>query len=147
METHAWLLVLNVVSTWYMVGLIWFVQIVHYAQFSLVGNDGFCTYHRRHTQFTTFAVGPAMLIEMATAVLLILRPHPALPSWAAWVGVGLVALLWLSTAFVQVPRHNVLSRGFDANACRVLVGTNWVRTVLWTARGLLMAWVLVQAVR
>ncbi|QOV90468.1 hypothetical protein [Humisphaera borealis] len=145
MEIPSLLLVLNLASTWYMVGLIWFVQVVHYAQFPQVGADRFCDYHRRHTRFTTLAVGPAMLVEMSTAVLLLVRPHAALPTWAAWTGVGLAALLWLSTAFLQVPKHDILSRGFDASACQTLVRTNWLRTAMWTARGVLMAWVVLQA--
>ena len=144
--SSALVLVLNLAATWYMVGLIWFVQIVHYAQFPLVGADGFAAYHRRHTRFTTWAVGPAMGVELATAAWLVVRRPAYLPVWAAWVGAGLVALLWASTALVQVPKHNVLARGFDARACRVLVATNWARTVLWTARGVLMGWVAVRAV-
>jgi hypothetical protein len=139
-------LVLNLVSTWYMVGLIWFVQLVHYAQFGQVGGEGFCEYHRRHTRFTTFAVGPAMLVEMATAVLLVVRRPAVLPAWAAWIGLGLVAAMWASTAFLQVPKHEILARGFDSGACRTLNRTNWIRTVGWSARGIIMAWVTVLAV-
>jgi len=145
MEIPSLLLVLNVVSTWYMVGLIWFVQVVHYAQFDGVGREGFCAYHRRHTRFTTLVVGPAMLVEAATAVLMLLRPHPALSAATAWAGVAMVAILWLSTGFAQVPKHNLLAAGFDPAVCRSLVRTNWLRTVLWTARGGLMAWMLLQA--
>ncbi len=145
MEIASLLLVLNVASTWFMVGLIWFVQLVHYAQFPQIGSDGFCNYHRRHTRFTTVVVGPPMLVEMATAVLMLVRPHPAMPTAAAWAGGALALLIWLSTAFLQVPKHDILSRGFDAAACRTLLVTNWIRTILWTARGVLMAWVMYKA--
>jgi hypothetical protein len=53
-----------------------------------------------------------------------------------------VALVWLSTAFVQVPLHARLSAGFDTRAHRRLVATNWVRTLSWTARGLLALWMV-----
>jgi hypothetical protein len=118
-------LVLNLAATWYMAGLIWFVQLVHYPQFPLVGADGFAAYHRRHTRITTWAVGPAMLVELATAAWLVARRPAAMPAWAAWAGAGMVALLWASTALVQVPKHDVLARGFDPAAGRSLVATNW----------------------
>jgi hypothetical protein len=37
-----------------------------------------------------------------------------------------------------VPQHAVLARGFDADAHASLVTTNWVRTVAWSARGLML---------
>ena len=55
---------------------------------------------------------------------------------ATWVGVGLLAGAWLSTALIQVPCHRRLERGFDAAAHARLVRTNWIRTALWSARGI-----------
>lgn len=135
-------LLINLAATWYMVGLIWFVQLVHYAQFCMVGDAQFMPYHHRHTKFTTLAVGPAMLAEAASAVAMASLVPAGVPAWPVWVGVALVAVLWVSTALVQVPQHNVLAGGFDARACGILCRTNWVRTVGWTARGVLVGWVM-----
>lgn len=129
-----------------MAGLIWFVQLVHYPQFAGVGVEQFQVYHRRHTRFTTLAVGPPMLIEAATAVALLFFRPASFPLWAAAVGAALVLFLWLSTAFIQVPRHNLLAGGFDAQVSKSLCTTNWLRTAGWTARLLLMAWFVLQAV-
>ena len=52
----------------------------------------------------------------------------------------LVGVIWASTAFIQVPMHNVLGRGFDADAHAHLVSTNWIRTIAWSARAALLAW-------
>jgi hypothetical protein len=41
-------LLVHVFSTLSMVGLIWFVQIVHYPLFKMVGDDGFSEYERCH---------------------------------------------------------------------------------------------------
>ena len=130
-------LLANVAATWFMVGLIWFVQLVHYPQFAAVGADGFVPYHRRHKRFTTLVVAPPMLIEATTALWLAVRPG-VVPATLAWIGVALVAVIGLSTALLQVPRHSDLSRGFDATACTRLCRTNWIRTAAWTARGVLM---------
>jgi hypothetical protein len=42
---------------------------------------------------------------------------------------ALVLVIWPSTAFLQVPRHGELSRGFDGDARGRLCRTNW----FWTA--------------
>jgi hypothetical protein len=55
----------------------------------------------------------------------------------AWTGLALVAAIWLSTAAIQVPCHAKLAAGFDAEVHARLVSSNWIRTVAWTARGLL----------
>jgi hypothetical protein len=56
----------------------------------------------------------------------------------------LVAVVWASTAVLQVPRHQTLAASFDAAAHADLVRTNWIRTVAWSARGGLMLSVLGQ---
>ena len=58
-------------STLFMVGLIWFVQIVHYPLFAGVGADQFSQYEQQHQQLTTYVVMPVMLLELATAIALI----------------------------------------------------------------------------
>ncbi len=135
----------HLASTWFMAGLIWFVQVVHYPLFDGVGREAFAEYESRHAARTTWVVGPPMLVEAASAILL-LWLHPAgVAEWQAWTGLGLLAPIWISTALVQVPCHDRLAAGFDASTHRRLVATNWLRTAAWTARGALvlgMCWSL-----
>ncbi|MEZ6065669.1 MAG: hypothetical protein R3B90_08160 [Planctomycetaceae bacterium] len=142
-DVMRWLLVSQAVSTLLMVGLIWFVQVVHYPLFDAVGRDRFADYERRHTLRTTWVVGPPMLIEAVSATLLCWLKPAGLSDWSVWAGLAMLALIWLSTAVVQVPCHSRLERGFDEVAYRRLVRTNWLRTVLWSARGGLASWMLV----
>jgi uncharacterized membrane protein len=136
------LLALHAFATLYMTGLIWFVQLVHYPLMGKVGDAGYVQYQRLHERYTGWAVGPALLVEMVTAVLLVILRPAGYPAELAWVGLAMVALLWLSTAFVQVPCHRRLGAGFDPAAHRRLVVSNWVRTALWTGRGVLVAWAM-----
>ena len=64
------ILIANVVSTLFMVGLIWMVQIVHYPLFDDVGQENYLSYQQRHQTNITYIVGPVMLIELATAIAL-----------------------------------------------------------------------------
>lgn len=131
--TFATVLVVNTAATLFMTGLIWFVQVVHYPLFGAVGQQGFPGYEQSHARLTTFVVGPPMLVEAATALLLAaLRPH-----WITYLGLALLAVIWISTAALQVPAHNALGSGFDAAVHSRLVTTNWIRTVAWTARAVL----------
>lgn len=135
------LLLANLASTLFMTGLIWFVQIVHYPLFAAVGGAAFPAYSRAHQQWTTLVVGPPMLVEALTAGLLVVVRPSFVPAWAAWTGLLLVAAIWLSTASLQVPAHGRLSAGYDGDTGAFLVGTNWIRTVGWTARAALVIWV------
>jgi hypothetical protein len=121
-----------------MIGIIWFVQVVHYPLMALVGRDGYPAYQAAHARRTTVVVMPPMLLEMGTAVWLALRPSPLFPASTAWTGLVLLAVIWASTFFLQVPQHGRLESGFDAAAHRRLVAGNWVRTVGWTLRGILV---------
>ncbi len=134
------LLLAHLASSFYMVGLIWFVQVVHYPLFANVGSPSFPGYELRHTALTTWVVAPAMLIEGATALMLIwLRPAGIAP-WALWTGLTLLGVIWLSTAVIQVPCHEMLSKGFDPVVHQRLVWTNWSRTAGWSLRGMLVLW-------
>ena len=125
------ILLVHAAATWFMVGLIWFVQIVHYPLFAGVGEQGWSAYGRRHQMLTTTVVGPVMLVELVSAAwLLVLEPGPL-----EIAGGVLLALVWASTFFVQVPLHRRLERGHDRRVIATLVTTNWARTILWSARG------------
>jgi uncharacterized membrane protein len=141
----ALLWLIHVCATWYMTGLIWFVQLSHYPLMDRVARDGYAAYQLTYMRRTAWAVGPAMLAEAFAGVLL-LYARPAFFSFTyATVNVALLLGIWISTAVLQVPCHAKLERGFDAAAHRRLVRTNWIRTVLWSLRavGLAACWSIV----
>jgi hypothetical protein len=141
------ILLAQVISTWFLVGLIWTIQIVHYPLFAAVGVDRFVAYEASHTRLITLVVGPVMLVEAATAGLFVAMRPASIPAWIPWTGLGLVILIWISTAILQVPDHAKLANGFDAAAHAHLVGTNWLRTIAWTARGVILAVAIWPALR
>lgn len=126
-------------STLYMTGLIWFVQIVHYPLMNATGSVEFPNYETRHTALTTWVVGPPMLLEIATSILFLTFRPTGISSSYAWAGLFLIAIIWLSTALLQVPCHNGLTKAFDAVLHERLVMSNWIRTIAWSIRsGLLL---------
>lgn len=136
------ILVTNLAATLFMTGLVWFVQVVHYPLFGMVGPDSFGDYHLRHSSRTTLVVTLPMLVELAASVLLVWR-HPASASaWQAWLGLVLVLVTWASTFLLQVPSHTRLSSGFSAEDWERLVWTNWFRTAAWTLHAGLLIYML-----
>ena len=135
-----WMFLAHVAVTFYMTGLIWFVQVVHYPLMGAIGNAEFSAYEQRHMSLTGWVVIPPMLVEITTAILLFWFRPVGVASWQVWVGVILLAMIWLSTAFLQVPCHETLSNGFSADVHQRLVATNWIRTIAWTLRGLVVLW-------
>jgi len=135
--------VVNLAVAWFLTGLIWTIQVVHYPLFSFVG-DRFCDYEDRHRRRIGYIVGPAMLVELATSLLLVWRRPEYVSFGVAVTSLGLVLLIWISTALLQAPCHQTLSQGFDAAAERRLTTTNWIRTIAWTLRALLLTAVLVR---
>ncbi len=134
----------HVAATWIMVGVIWFVQLVHYPLFHYVEREAFRAFAADHQKRTTWIVLPTMLSELCTGVILCLVPWPTWPPWAPWFGLGLIGALWASTFFLQVPLHTRLSdQGYDPEVHARLVSSNWLRTFGWSFRGVLvfaLAW-------
>ncbi len=134
-HVRALILLCHAFATLAMVGLIWFVQIVHYPLFARVGEDRYHAYQREHMSRTSLVVGPLMLVEVATAGSIVAMG--LVPQSLGLGGVVFLGVVWLSTWFILVPLHRTLERGFDPRAAAILVSTNWIRTVAWTARGVL----------
>lgn len=135
-------LLAHAAATLYMVGLIWFVQVVHYPLFDQADRADFPRFSIAHQRLTTLVVGPPMLVEMLTALALVLARPAHVPMWQAGLGLGLLLSIWASTAFLQVPQHAALTHGYDPAAHQFLVASNWLRTIVWSVRGLLALWML-----
>lgn len=137
-------LLLQAFSTISMVGLIWFVQIVHYPLFDRVGQQNFRGYESAHQTRTTLVVAPLMLTEAASAILVLAMWPTAQSSGLPWFGAALLAAIWASTFLLQVPAHEKLSRSYDARTHRWLVNSNWFRTFAWSLRGVLCCYMLIE---
>lgn len=122
-------------------GLIWTIQVVHYPLFANVGREHFAAYEAAHTQTITLLVGPLMVVEVALGLAALFLA----PSWLRAFAFGLVVVIWVSTAFLQVPLHNRLGAGFDEAAQRALVMSNWLRTASWSLRTGILAWLALSA--
>lgn len=131
------LVLTNVASTWALVGLIWHMQATHYPLFARIDHEQFVDFHADHVRSTTWVVALPMAAEAATSLTLALRPPSHALAAVCWAGLSLTIALWLSTALLQVPMHKKLATGFDLATHRLLVRSNWIRTIAWSLRGAL----------
>ena len=68
------LLLIHLAATWALVGLIWFVQLVHYPLFSAVAPERFVVFEAEHSKRTTWVVAVLMPAEAITGMALALNP-------------------------------------------------------------------------
>lgn len=132
------ILLLQAAASLPLAGLIWCIQLVHYPIFARLDRADFPQTLRWHGQRITWIVAPLMLLELIFAFWL----WKLQPDGQSLAGLMLVAGLWLSTGLVQVPLHSRLSRQYCPRSLQWLVLSNWLRTLMWTGRGLLSLWML-----
>lgn len=120
---------IHLIATAMMVGVIWIVQLVHYPSFRFVDSEQFKEFSLFHQQKITYIVAPVMVLEILTGLYL-------LPSQNIIFIASMLMLLgvWLVTFFYSVKEHNILLSGKDEQSIERLVKTNWMRTLLWSAR-------------
>ena len=137
-------LCVHALATIYMTGVIWFVQLVHYPLLGRIGPAHFEQYHQAHTARTGWVVGPPMLIELTCSIGLAVSPPGDLGHLLPALGLVLLSLIWVTTALFSVRYHRRLSGGFTNSAHRLLVRTNWIRTILWSIRSILALYFLLR---
>ena len=97
---------LQLVSTLAMVGLIWFVQVVHYPLFGKVRVRSFHDYKQSHQQRTTLVVAPLMLTKAITTLALLWIRSVTIPMEPVIGGVLLVGLVWHRRSSGKPPSTN-----------------------------------------
>jgi len=130
------LLLLNLLIAGILTGLIWTIQLVHYPMLARSEEAVAAATYREHGRRIVWLVAPLMVLELAVSALLWLA-GPA--EWWRIAQFGLVGVIWIDTATVQVPLHRQLCVAHDPEAASRLVRSNWIRTGAWTLRLCLLA--------
>ena len=131
-------LLINLLSTWTMVGVIWFVQVVHYPLLSVVPVESAASVTVEHQRRTGWVVGAPMALEGVTTLALLVMVPEGVAWFVPWLAGIPLAVALGATIFLSVPRHERMAREPDAQVGKELVSTNWVRTIAWTVRGLIV---------
>lgn len=132
------LFLLHTISTAFMTGLIWFVQLVHYPSFYYLDRARFITAMSRHRSLTSLVVAPVMLCELLSWAAIVYFFSSSVSRGILWANSLALIGIWVATYFVSMPRHERLSQGYDVNEIQSLVNTNWLRVILWSGRCLFL---------
>ena len=134
----SFIFLLNLVLSFIAVGLIWTIQLVHYPSMRFIPKERFVEYHNFHSIRISFLAIPLMVTELGTSLILFYQNYNNAIQTIFLINLVIVALIWLSTFLIQVPLHNALSKEKQSEKLSKLICTNWIRTILWTARSILM---------
>ena len=119
-----------------MVGVIWVIQLVHYPSFRFTDREKYVSFQIFHMRNISFIVVPVMILEFLSGLLLVLyhSNHESLLR----ISFILLLIIWLVTALFFAQIHQKLSKGYDETLVRNLVSLNWIRTLLWTIRTIII---------
>ncbi len=131
-------LVVHAVATYFMVGLIWVVQLVVYPAFRFIPAKEFVAFESAHTRRMGMLLAVPAPLEIVTGAWLLWERPVAVPLAMVLAAGAALAGAWILTALVQAPIHGRLSRGHDSGLIERLIASNWLRTALWTIRGALV---------
>jgi hypothetical protein len=137
--------VVHLVSTWFMVGLIWTIHTVHYPLFAEVGTAAYPAFQAAHVDRIGRLLALPWALEGVSAAVLV-----AVSLWGGYrslrvpavLGALAMGVVLVISGFWSAPAHGDLANGFDAAVHSRLMDANLVRTIAWTVRGGLAVWVL-----
>lgn len=149
-------LALHVVATLYLTGVLWTIQLVTYPAFRFADRARLEAMTSTHANWMSWIMLPAMVLELATGLLLMIDGNaPWEYRGGPWnvfrnlltLGLWQLALVWTSTAFIQAPLLARLRDETDEESLRLLIASNWIRTIGWTSRAVIVLVLVVMALQ
>jgi hypothetical protein len=131
------ILLIHVFTTFCMTGICWFVQIIHYPLFHEISSKDFPNYEQKNYR-TTYLTVPVMIVELFTGIYLLFNAYADLFLY----NMILLFFIELSTILFQIPIQISLSKKGSSIMISKLVYTNWIRTILWSVRCIILVIIL-----
>ncbi len=128
----------HLIFTSIMTGVIWVIQIVHYPSFHFIEKELYTAFQKFHMNKISIIVIPIMLAELITGMMLFLDKSSKSPFLI--ISFVILVLIWLITGVFFSKAHNELMTGYQELVVNQLVVMNWIRTLLWTLRLLLLTY-------
>ena len=129
-------LISHLTFTSIMTGVIWVIQIVHYPSFHFIEKELYTAFQKFHMNKISIIVIPIMLAELITGMMFFLDKSSKDPFLI--ISLIILVLIWLITGVFFSKAHNELITGYQELVVNQLVVMNWIRTLLWTLRLLLL---------
>jgi hypothetical protein len=136
----------QLIVTVLMVGMIWTVHVVHYSLFPLVGAQSWNAYEHAHVDRIGKVLFGPWLIE-GICVLVLLLVHRKHMRVLALISAFLMLFILIDTAAFSAPAHGILLDHWDRQVYDRLMLANLIRAWLWTAKGAVAIWMMVEVLR
>ena len=133
-----YLFMIHLVSTSFMVGVIWIVQLVHYPTFLFIDEQKSYDFQKFHMSRISYIVMPAMTTELFSGIYIYIYSNMAIDSNLFLLALTILIINWIITALVFVKMHNKLLINYKIEIISLLVKWNWLRTLLWSVRLILL---------
>tara|TARA_B100002051_G_C16594930_1_gene564844 strand:- start:236 stop:640 length:405 start_codon:yes stop_codon:yes gene_type:complete len=130
------LFTVHLIFTAIMVGVIWLVQVVHYPSFNFIDKKFYSDFQNFHIKRISFIVIPVMLLELVSGLILIFLDNRH--STPSLISFGILILIWIITGLFFAKAHQDLTVGYDREIVKKIIKLNWIRTLLWSIRLILL---------
>ena len=135
------ILLANVVSAVFLAGIAWYLQVVQLPL--LRDRDDFPDYIAAHRLRNSLLMSLPMAVEIGAAVLWWSNSKDV----ASIVLLALAGLILLITFLGIVPGFHRLTKGYEAATVKRLLICNGLRTAGWTARSVILLWIVARSNR
>jgi hypothetical protein len=131
----------------YNAGCMTALQLQHYGIYPAVGRDGFAEYMRANNRAAALpTILPGMLLLLLSIALVVFRPSFVRP-YEAWAALALNLITLFSTFRWQRPlQAEMATSGYDEAKVRLLIRTNWIRTISYLLLALLCLSIVLRVV-
>lgn len=134
----------HLIATWFMVGLIWTIHVVHYPLFADVGDATYVAFQAAHVDRIGRLLLVPWAVEGVTAAMILFvavttRDRRLMPP--AVIGALAMGVILAISGFWSAPAHGELADGFDPAVHDRLMKADLVRMLAWTVRGVTAAWI------
>lgn len=124
------------------------LQIQHYSLYPLVGKEKFKDYMKANNKAALVpAVLPGILMLIFSVTLMFFRPV-FMTSLEALVSLALNIVAFISTfRWQRKLQSDMVNKGYDEGKIKLLLSTNWIRTIAFMLLGILTISILIIAVK
>ena len=134
--------------TAYNAGNMMSLQIQHYGIYPFVGKESFKSYMNANNKAAIIpAILPGMLMLILSIILMFYRPV-FMTTWEAIASLALNVIAFISTfKWQRQLQSDMANTGYDEEKIKLLLSTNWIRTIAFMLLGILTISTLIIAVR
>ena len=129
----------------YNAGCMTALQLQHYGIYPAVGREGFAEYMGANNRAAALpTILPGMLLLLLSVALVLFRPSFVRP-YEAWAALALNLITLFSTFRWQRPIQAAMAKtGYDEANVRLLIRTNWIRTISYLLLAILCLSILLR---